>query len=347
MTTLRDRTRKRLRPRFGLALLGVIAGLGVGAYAVFAAGPRPDFSVTASPSSQTVNRGQAGTYTVTVRRLNGFAGAVTLKVTNLPTGATASWKLSDGTTANVLPPGVDRARLTIKTAPNTPTTTSHPLITATKGTLSHTTTVSLVVQPATKPNFASAPSPWSQTVLQGDQTSYRVDVTRTGGFSGSVSLKVAGLPNAATPSWNPSPTVSGSGSSTVLQIGTASSIPTGGYDFVITGTGKINGETVSRSAAATLIVEKTQSFRIAGGLTTQLAPGTSARLELTLTNPYGFDLRVTSLAVGLKGTSSPGCGASQNFSVTQIPPARYPITLPAGQTRTLGQLRVAGGSAGK
>jgi hypothetical protein len=341
MTTTRNRKRNQARPRLGLALLGVLAGLGVGAYTVFAAGSTPDFSVAASPAGQTVNRGQTGAYTVTVRRLNGLSGPVALKVTNLPGGATASWKLSDGTTSNVLPAGVDRARLTIKTASNTPTGTSHPLITAKHGSLSHTTTVTLAVQPTTTPNFALAPSQWSQTVLQGDQTSYGINVTRSGGFSGSVNLTVAGLPGGATASWSPSRTVSGSSSSTVLRIGTAGTIPPGGYDFVITGTGKVNGETVSRSTAAALSVEKTQSFRIAGGLPVQLAPGTSAPLNLALTNPYGFDLRITSLAVSLKSTSSPACGAGQNFTATQIPAARYPITLPASQTRTLGQLGVA------
>ena len=41
--------------------------------------------------------------------------------------------------------------------------------------------------------------------------------------------------------------------------------------------------------------------------------------------------------------TTPGCDGAQNFAVTQAPAARYPITLPAGQTRTLGQLGVADG----
>src|SRR4051794_2641024 len=188
MTTTRNRKRNQARPRLGLALLGVLAGFAVGAYTVLAAGSAPDFSVAASPAGQTVNRGQTGAYTVTVRRLNGLSGPMTLKVTNLPGGATASWKLSDGTTSNVLPAGVDRARLTIKTASNTPIGTSHPLITAKHGSLSHTTTVTLAVQPTTTPNFAPAPAQWSQTVLQGDQTSYRINVTRSGGFHGGGKL---------------------------------------------------------------------------------------------------------------------------------------------------------------
>jgi hypothetical protein len=341
MRTPPNKARKRFPRTLGLALLGVLAGLGVGAYAVLAAGGAPDFSIAASPQSQTVSQGRAAAYTVTVKRTNGFTGAVTLKASNLPGGATASWKLSDGRASNVLPAGLDRARLTIKTTSNTPSATSHPLITAKNGNgkLSHTATVTLVVKSASQPNFALGASPWTRTVLQGDQTSYGVSIARNGGFSGPVSLSATGLPAGATASWTPSHTVSGS--SATLSIGTASSTPTGSYDFLIKGTGAVQGKTVSRLAAATLVVQKTVSFGIAGDLSTPLAPGSAAPLDLALTNPYGFALKITDLGVALAGTSSSGCSGAQNFTVTQIPAARYPITLPAAQTRTLGQLGVA------
>ena len=230
-----------------MALLVVLAGLGLGAYAGFAAGGGSDFSITRTPASQTVNRGQTATYTVTVKRLNGFAKSVTLKVSQLPGGSSATWERSDGTASNVLPPSFDRARLTIKTASGTTTGTSHPLVTATSGNLSHTTTVTMVVQPSSQPNFILAASPWSRSVLQGDQTSYQVNVTRTAGFSGPVNLSVAGLPNGATASWNPSHTVPGPNSGTALQIATAANAPIGSYDLTITGSATVGGTTVLRS----------------------------------------------------------------------------------------------------
>ena len=329
-----------MRLRLGLAMTGVLAGLGFGAYAVFAASGSPDFSITRTPAAQTVNRGQTATYTVTVKRLNGFNGSVSLKASQLPSGATASWQLSDGTKSNVLPPRLDRARLAIKTGSSTPTGTSHPLITATGGSLSHTATVTLVAQPSSQPNFNVMPSPWSRSVLQGDQTSYQVNVTRTAGFKGPVNLSVSGLPGGATASWNPKATVAASGSGASLQIGTVRSTPVGSYDLTITGKGTIAGKPTSRSTAATLVVQPTKDFGIAGNLTAPLAPGGRVPLDLALTNPYGFNLRIMGLSVELAGTTKAGCGAAQNFAVAQIPAARYPITLPAGQTRTLGQLGI-------
>ena len=46
----------------------------------------PDFSLGATPSSQTVVQGAAGNYTVNITPTNGFAGAVTFSVAGLPAG---------------------------------------------------------------------------------------------------------------------------------------------------------------------------------------------------------------------------------------------------------------------
>lgn len=330
------------RQKFGLTLVGVLVVFGFCAYAVFAAGGKPDFSIAVSPASQTITQGQATNYTVTVTRANGFTGSVSLSASSLPSGATASWKLSNGTTSNVVPASLNSATLTIQTAASTPNGNIQPLITATSGNLTHTANVTLVVQPTAQPNFSVTTNPASQTVLQGDLASYSVTVTRTGGFSGSVSLSVAGLPKGATASWSPSSTLSGVSTAATLQIDTASNTQTDTYTLSVTGTGTIGSGSVSRSAAPTLIVQKTQTFQVTGNLGGQLAPGIKAPLNLLLTNPYNFAIQITNLSVAVEeGTSKAGCSGTQNFKVTPIPAARYPITLAAGQAKTLSQLGVA------
>src|SRR5262249_4219919 len=52
-------------------------------------GATPDFSISATPASQTVTAGNGASYTATIGALNGFAGAVNLGVSGLPSGATA------------------------------------------------------------------------------------------------------------------------------------------------------------------------------------------------------------------------------------------------------------------
>lgn len=341
MRTLSNKTAKSARRKICLTLLGVLCLFGIGAYAVYAAG-KADFSIAASPSSQTVTQGQATTYTVTITRTNGFADPVTLSVSGLPSGATGSWKLSNGTSTNLVPSNQSSATLTVQTASTTPAGTSQPVVTGTSGKVSHTTGITLVVQPVAQPNFAVAATPASQTVLQGDQTSYGVSVSRTGGFSGPVSLSVSGLPKNAIASWSPSATIPGASSSATLQVETAGDSKEGSYTLTITGTGTIGSSSASRSATVTLVVQKNQDFQITGNLAALLAPGRKAPLNLTLSNPNNFAIQVTSLAVAVEeATSKAGCSGTQNFKITQIPAARYPITLPQGQARTLSQLGVS------
>jgi hypothetical protein len=334
MRDIVKRATRSARRRIALTFLGVLVILAGSAYAVYAAGGKADFSLSASPSSQTINRGQATTYSVTVSRVNGFTGAVTLGVTGLPTGSVASWKLSNGTTSNVVPSSLNGATLTVQTANTSPTGTFTPTITGTSGNLSHSTTVTLVLKSPSDPNFTVAASPSSQSVVQGDQTSYTVTVTRSNGFSGSVSLGVTGLPSATTASWSPSSTIPNGSTSTSLNLQTASNTSTGTYALTITGSGTINGTTVQRMASATLVVQQSQSFRLSGDLGAKLSPGVKAPLNLTLNNPYSFNLLVTNLAVSVEeATSNTGCSGSKNFKMTQFS-GSYPITIPPG-TSTL------------
>ena len=60
---------------------------------------QPDFSLSVSPASLTINRGASGTRTVAIARTNGFTGSVDLSASGLPGGVTASFS-PDPTTAN-------------------------------------------------------------------------------------------------------------------------------------------------------------------------------------------------------------------------------------------------------
>jgi hypothetical protein len=97
-----------------------------------------DFTLSAAPPSQTVVRGQSTTYTVTVTPSGGFAGTVTFSASGLPRGVSASFN----------PPSVagsGSSVMTVTTQRKTPRGTHTLTIVGTSGTLSHTTTVQLVV----------------------------------------------------------------------------------------------------------------------------------------------------------------------------------------------------------
>ncbi len=79
-------------------------------------------------------------------------------------------------------------------------------------------------------------------------------------------------------------------------------------------------------------------FPISGRLSGLLFPGAERQLELTVSNPFDFDLRVTSLMVTVRsGSSKAGCDGPANLRVIQSNAAAgaVSIVVPAGDSVTL------------
>jgi poly(beta-D-mannuronate) lyase len=108
---------------------------------------QPDFTISATPSSQTVQPGAGTSYTVNIGNVNGFSGTVTLSISGLPAGATASFNPAS---VNM----IGSSTLTVSTAASTPAGSYTLTITGTSGSLVHNTTVTLVVSsPGTTVSF--------------------------------------------------------------------------------------------------------------------------------------------------------------------------------------------------
>lgn len=183
--------------------------------------PIPNFSLTASPSTVTVAPGGGGTTTITVNPSNGFSGTVSLSASGVPAGASAGFSPVDTTSTSVLTLNAGTA------APGTYTLT----IAGISGALTRNTTVTFVV---TAPgSFSISASPASRTVSRRSSTTYAITITRTGGFSGVVTLAVSGMNQGVTGSFNPS---SVSGTSSTLTITAANGARRGQVTLTITGT---------------------------------------------------------------------------------------------------------------
>jgi hypothetical protein len=113
---------------------------------IAAGGGSPDFSLSAAPSSLTVNQGSSGTSTITVNPMNGFSGSVSLSASGLPSGVTATFNPSSTTTTSTL---------TLTASSTAATGTFTVTVTGTSGSLTHTTTISLTVASSSLP---AAPS---------------------------------------------------------------------------------------------------------------------------------------------------------------------------------------------
>lgn len=79
--------------------------------------------------------------------------------------------------------------------------------------------------------YAISANPSSQVVAPGATTSFNVQVTPIGGFTGTVSFSLQGLPAGSTSSFNP-PSITGGGSST-LSVTTSDRTPEGLYSLTI------------------------------------------------------------------------------------------------------------------
>jgi subtilisin family serine protease len=184
----------------------------------------PDFTVAASPASASTSPGGSVGYSVTVGSLNGFVGNVQLTLTGL-SPAQASWTF---TPAAVAAPG--SSQLTITTSGSLAPGTYPLTITGTNGSTTHAAQVTLGVTVAS--DFSIAVTPPSATVVRGGSANYTVTVSRTGGFTGSVSLSLTGLPFGAVGSFSPNPV--GAGTST-LRISTSYWAARGTFTFTVTG----------------------------------------------------------------------------------------------------------------
>jgi serine protease len=106
-------------------------------------GGSPDFTISASPSSVSIQQGSTGHSTITTTVANGFNAAITLSSKGLPSGATASFS------PNPIPaPGSGTSTMTITVGSSTPAGTYPVTVTGTGGGVTHTTSVSLTVTPS-------------------------------------------------------------------------------------------------------------------------------------------------------------------------------------------------------
>jgi uncharacterized repeat protein (TIGR01451 family) len=96
--------------------------------------PTPEFTISASPASRSILRGDSTTYTVTVTPTGGFAGSVDFAVSSLPEGVTGSFSPESSTT---------NSTLTVTTSGSTPLGYWNPTITGVSGALTRTTAVTL------------------------------------------------------------------------------------------------------------------------------------------------------------------------------------------------------------
>src|SRR5215475_7109532 len=191
-----------------------------------AAPPTPDFALSANPTSVNVTQGSTATSAITITRTGGFTGGVALSAGGLPTGVTASFNPASATGTSSTVTFTASATAALGAVPVT--------ITGTGGGLTHTTTSNLTVIAQQTPDFSLAANPTSLTINQGASGMVTINITRTGGFTGSVAFGASGLPTGVTATFNPT---SATGNSSSLTLAASSTAATGPATVTVTGMG--------------------------------------------------------------------------------------------------------------
>ncbi len=263
-------------------------------------------TVSATPSSQSVNPGGSTSYTVNVGAPAG--STTTLSVSGLPTGATASFAPSSVS-------GSASSTLTVTSANTTPLGSSTLTITASNGSSTQTATVTFVVaQPVT----VSA-TPASQTVNPGGNATYAVNVGAAAGST--TTLSISGLPTGATASFAPS-SVSGSASST-LTVTSANTTPLGSSTLTITAS---NGSS-TQTATVTFVVAQPVTVSATPASQT-VNPGGNASYTVNVGAAAGSTttLSVSGLPAGATASFAPSSvSGSANSTLTVTSATTTPL----------------------
>ena len=147
-------------------------------------------------------------------------------------------------------------------------------------------------------DFSLTATPSSRTVTTGSPATYTVTVTKSGGFSGTVSFTTTGLPTGAGASYSPA-TVSGSGSTTLTVTTNGTTTPAGNSTLTIKGT---SGSLIHTAPVVTLVVT---DFSVATTPSSQTAAQGNAGVYSTTVTPLnGFSGTVGFTVSGLPANAT-------------------------------------------
>lgn len=191
-------------------------------------GETPTIGVSVSPGAVVLQTGNSIPVTVTVSRGGGFAGTISLSLTNAPTGVTGTFAPQS------VPAASTTATLTLVAAP-TAAAGSYSLTVRASGTgvTDQTASLGLTVSAAPSGTYAMTVSPTLVALTQGQSGQATVSIDRTGGYNGPVALSITGAPIGLTTSLTPP---SAAGTSSAVGLTAASNLAAGDYPLTIVGT---------------------------------------------------------------------------------------------------------------
>jgi len=275
----------------------------------------PNFNFSVNSGSLTFAAGKSGSLTLTTSANSTFSSAISLAVSGLPSGMTASF--SPG---GIAAPGSGTSTLTLNAATSVVPKAYLITITATGGGVIKTASSTVTVLIA--PNFSLGVSA-AVTVTLGGHNSVTLTTAANATFSSAVSFSVSGLPTGMSASFAPATIAApGSGTST-LTLSATTGVTPGSYPLTVTA----SGGGITQSAKITVNVPGFAISPTVGTVT--LRPGGTGSVTFNSQAIAGFNSALALSAAVPKGVtqglsvstiSAPGNGAS-TLTLTRTPSA--------------------------
>ncbi len=263
----------------------------------------PTFTVNVSGSS-TISMGQGMTRSglLYITDEYGFTGNVSVSVSGLPSGVTASFSQN---------PVASQSQFTLTVA-STTALGQYPLtIVGTSGGQTSTTSITLVIA---APSFTISPNRNNLFLGQGTTSNIDIDVNSTTGFNGSISFSISGLPSGVTAAFAPS------AYAYTLTLTLSSSVSPGQYALTITGT---SGALTATTTLYIGVYAPTFTLSVPG-IGFEVGQGSNATGKVTVLPQNGFtsavNLTVSGLPNGATASFSPNpTTGSSTMTVTASP----------------------------
>ena len=295
------------------------------------AGGQPNFTISASPASLTIQQGNQGSSTITTTISGGFNNSISLSSSGAPSGTTVSFN-----PPTIPAPGAGTSTMTITVGSSTPVGTYPITVTGNGGGIKQSTTVTLTVTAQGGKNFTISASPASLSIALNGQGTSTITTTISGGFNSSISLSASGAPPGVAVSFNPSTIPAPGAGSSTMTVTVLRLAMLGTYPITVTG----NGGGIKQTTTVTLTLVAAPGFAISAyPASLSIAQGNQGTSTITTTISGGFN---SSISLSSSGAPS---GTTVSFNPSTIPapgagnstmtitvgsstlPGSYPITV--------------------
>jgi subtilase family serine protease len=229
----------------------------------------PTLAVAPASTSLSVAQGKALTNLVSLTGNATYTGAVTLGVSGLPSGLTASWSSNPVTLSG------ENGSSTLTLTASSAATVGSATVTVTANGDGLTVSKQITVQVAPAPTLTIGAASTSLSVVQGKTVTDAISLTGDTTYSGAASLSVSGLPSGVTASWSGNPvTLTGESGSSTFTLTSSSAAIVGSATITVTANG--DGLTASKQISIQVVQAPGVQLTLGASTLSMVHTGTGA-----------------------------------------------------------------------